>query len=107
MIHNVLKIFQIIFVFSIFGQFKAQIKINWNLDSQKKNANITLHNESKENIIIPIDTTSLQPYYSDNEDFPFFKLLLVPYEYHLAPYLLRLGGNELNNRIFHSIGFMH
>ncbi len=36
MIHNVLKIFQIIFVFSIFGQFKAQIKINWQLDSQKK-----------------------------------------------------------------------
>ncbi|WP_330744406.1 hypothetical protein [Chryseobacterium sp. CP-77] len=31
MIHNVLKIFQIIFVFSIFGQFEAQIKINWNL----------------------------------------------------------------------------
>lgn len=89
MILNVLKIFQIIFVFSIFGQFKAQIKINWNLDSQKQIANITLYNESNENIIIPIDTTSLQPYYSDNyniikdewiDQYPFFGLTINIYD---------------------------
>jgi hypothetical protein len=89
MILNVLKIFQIIFVLSIFGQFKAQIKINWQLDSQKKIANITLYNESNENIIIPIDTTSLQPYYSDNyniiqhewiDQYPFFGLTINIYD---------------------------
>jgi hypothetical protein len=89
MILNVLKIFQIIFVLSIFGQFKAQIKINWQLDSQKKIANITLYNESKENILIPIDTTSLQPYYSDNyniiqhewiDQYPFFGLTINIYD---------------------------
>ncbi|MFS4430656.1 hypothetical protein [Chryseobacterium sp. S90] len=89
MILNVLKIFQIISVLSIFGQFKAQIKINWQLDSQKKIANITLYNESNENIIIPIDTTSLQPYYSDNyniiqhewiDQYPFFGLTINIYD---------------------------
>lgn len=71
MILNVLKIFQIIFALSIFGQFKA------------------LYNESNENIIIPIDTTSLQPYYSDNyniiqhewiDQYPFFGLTINIYD---------------------------
>lgn len=89
MIHDIIKIFQIIFVFLIFGQFKAQLKINWQLDSQEKVANITLYNESNENIIIPLDTTSLQPYYSDNyniikhewiDQYPFFGLTINIYD---------------------------
>ncbi len=89
MIHNIIKIFQIIFVFSFFGHFKAQIKISWQLDSQKKVANITLYNDSNENIIIPLDTTSLQPYYSDNyniikqewiDQYPFFGLTINIYD---------------------------
>lgn len=67
MIYNILKtnfLFLIIFISS--NNFSSQVKVEWQLDTEMKNAYITLYNNSTENIIIPIDKSSLQVYSNDN-----------------------------------------
>lgn len=70
-------------------KFYTQIRITWELDSKKENAEVTVYNDSDKNIAIPLDTLSLQGYYSDsdriteknwNKDYPFFALTLNIYE---------------------------
>ncbi|WP_131724449.1 hypothetical protein [Chryseobacterium indologenes] len=89
MIYKILKSLPIIFALMLFNSFNAQVKINWKLDLSRKNAIITLNNESNKNIVIPIDTLSLQPYYSDNyhiseidwiDQYPFFGLTINIYD---------------------------
>jgi hypothetical protein len=71
------------------SNLNAQVKISWKVDADRKVADIVLYNESNENIIVPLDTTSLQPYYSDSyritenewiDRYPFLGLTLNIYD---------------------------
>jgi hypothetical protein len=76
------------FLFIFSNKLYSQVSIKWELDSKKGNANIIISNDSDENIAIPLDTLSLQAYFSDsnkiveenwNERYPFFALTLNVY----------------------------
>ncbi|WBV60640.1 hypothetical protein PFY12_00645 [Chryseobacterium camelliae] len=76
----------LLFSFNLSGQ----IKIEWSLNVIKQKADIIIRNESNKNVVIPIDTTSLQAYFSDDqiikesnwsENYPFFALALQIYNY--------------------------
>lgn len=49
----------------IFSYFNSQLKMELNIDYTGKKASMTLINTSKDNLIIPIDTISLHPYFND------------------------------------------
>ena len=49
----------------LLNQFHAQMKMELNIDHKNKKANLTLINESNDDLIIPIDTLSLRPYFDN------------------------------------------
>ncbi|WBV60641.1 hypothetical protein PFY12_00650 [Chryseobacterium camelliae] len=67
----------------------SQIKIEWSLNKDMKNADIIIFNEGNESIAFPINNASLQAYFSDSQkitkgnwskDHPFFALTLNIYD---------------------------
>lgn len=61
MIKKILIIINIL----VFYQFNAQIKIELNIDYLNKKANVVLVNETNTNLVVPLDTLALSPYYDD------------------------------------------
>lgn len=49
----------------VFYQFNAQIKIELNIDHLNKKAKVVLLNETNNNLVIPLDTLTLSPYFDD------------------------------------------
>ncbi|ASK32525.1 hypothetical protein CEY12_21625 [Chryseobacterium sp. T16E-39] len=81
--------FPLFFLIIFSNKFYSQVYIRWELDKKKESADITIYNDSKENIIIPIDTLSLQAYFVDsnkiseenwNGSYPFLALTLNVYD---------------------------
>lgn len=58
------KILLLINIF-VFYQLNAQIKIELKIDNPNKKAKVVLLNETNTNIVIPLDTLSLSPYFDD------------------------------------------
>jgi len=90
MMYKTSKLCFIFLLLFITNKFYSQVYINWKLDSKGENAEITIFNNSNEDIAIPIDTLSFQAYFNDthkitkenwNKNYPFFALTLNVYDY--------------------------
>ena len=49
----------------VLNQFHAQMKMELNIDYKNKKAKVVLSNETNTNLIIPLDTLALSPYFDD------------------------------------------
>lgn len=79
-------------------QFNSQVKIEFNIDYTNKKTNVILRNDTKDNILIPIDTLALSPYF-DNI------CLEISNYMHGSPYLgLNVKVIEDDKRIIESTG---
>lgn len=91
MCYKILKNLLILFfVLILSGEYYSQVSIMWELDSKKENAVIVIYNNSNQKVAIPIDTSSLQAYFSDaniiketnwTKGYPFLAPILNIYDY--------------------------
>lgn len=62
---NIIKRIFLILNLLVLNQLYAQIKIELNIDYLNKKAKVVLLNESNTNLVIPLDTLTLSPYFDD------------------------------------------
>ena len=62
---NIIKRIFLISNLLVLEKFHSQIKMDLNIDNKNKKAHLKLINESNDDLIIPIDTLSLRPYFDD------------------------------------------